>query len=117
MESDDLLSLAEDSDDLTAVVRAVNRADTVEEVAEDSHPRPRPTTSRPTRPPTRCPMRRSRPSSRPNKSLTPPRTRRPVDSGPREPETEPTPERKRRAGRRASVPSWDEIMLGKRKDG
>ena len=35
----------------------------------------------------------------------------------REPETEPTPERKRRAGRRASVPSWDEIMLGKRKDG
>ena len=40
-----------------------------------------------------------------------------VDSGPGEPETEPTPERKRRAGRRASVPSWDEIMLGKRKDG
>ena len=35
MESDDLLSLADDSDDLTAVVRAVNRADTAEEVAED----------------------------------------------------------------------------------
>lgn len=29
-----------------------------------------------------------------------------------EPVTEPTPERKRRTSKRASVPSWDEIMLG-----
>ena len=29
-----------------------------------------------------------------------------------EPVTEPTPERKRRTNRRASIPSWDEIMLG-----
>jgi hypothetical protein len=35
MQSDDLLSLADDSDDLTGVVRAVNRADTAEEVADD----------------------------------------------------------------------------------
>jgi hypothetical protein len=26
--------------------------------------------------------------------------------------TEPAPERKRRGARRASVPSWDDIMLG-----
>ena len=76
MESDDLLSLAEDSDDLTAVVRAVNRADTAEEVAEDLSPATETDDGRPTRPPTRCSMRRSRPSSRPSRSLTPPRTRR-----------------------------------------
>ncbi len=33
-----------------------------------------------------------------------------------EPVTEPTPERRRRTGRRASVPSWDEIMFGRSKD-
>ena len=32
-----------------------------------------------------------------------------------DPVTEPTPERRRRSGRRASVPSWDEIMFGKGK--
>ncbi len=32
------------------------------------------------------------------------------------PQTEPTPERKRRGSQRASVPSWDEIMFGKGKD-
>ncbi|MBA3308890.1 MAG: DUF3071 domain-containing protein [Nocardioidaceae bacterium] len=33
-----------------------------------------------------------------------------------EPETESTPERKRRGNKRASVPSWDEIMFGKDKN-
>jgi hypothetical protein len=39
----------------------------------------------------------------------------PASSG-SEPETEPTPGRRRKSGRRASVPSWDEIMFGKAKD-
>ena len=117
MESDDLLSLAEDSDDLTAVVRAVNRADTVEEVAEDfsaatetdDGSADEPADEMPDAPVEAELEAKQEPDSSADETT--------VDSGPREPETEPTPERKRRAGRRASVPSWDEIMLGKRKDG
>ncbi len=35
-----------------------------------------------------------------------------AEPAPVEPVTEPTPERRRRTSKRASVPSWDEIMLG-----
>jgi hypothetical protein len=100
-DSDDLLSLAGDdhgdSDDLTAVVRAVNRqgdppAEAVDDDAEETEhdtAKAAPETS-----------------SGPDAAVA-------AES---EPETEPTPDRKRRTGRRASVPSWDEIMIGKRKD-
>jgi hypothetical protein len=112
MQSDDLLSLADDSDDLTAVVRAVNRADTAEEVADDVS----------------AATHDGSDDGSDDGSVDEAVDEVPDapvdaadeaadDSGPREPETEPTPERKRRTGRRASVPSWDEIMLGKRKDG
>jgi Protein of unknown function (DUF3071) len=40
----------------------------------------------------------------------------PVPGTPDEPVVEVAPERRRRSARRASVPSWDEIMFGKSKD-
>ncbi len=106
---EDLLSLAEDdTDELTAVVRAVNRpgaqpdsaseGQAVETSAGDldrlDQPQPEPEKSG---------AELEEPEIEPDQPDT-------------EPETEPTPDRKRRGGRRASVPSWDEIMLGKRKD-
>ena len=106
-ESDDLLSLAEDSDDLTAVVRAVNRGatpeDATDQTAVDDVRAEEQTDELPD-----VPVEVEQ-DSEPSEPET-------ITGGQREPETEPTPERKRRGGRRASVPSWDEIMLGKRKD-
>jgi hypothetical protein len=122
--SDDLLSLAEDSDDLTAVVRAVRGseaavqahvpAEAEDEAAHDDEPDA----------PVEAELEAKTdpaPSSAESDTTD---SEEPVAEGDeevvatqREPRTEPTPERKRKSGRRASVPSWDEIMLGKRKDG
>jgi hypothetical protein len=110
MGSDDLLSLADDSDDLTAVVRAVNRAEPDEDLSATTETDDDSSTDEVADAPVEAELEAEQePDSSAGETA--------VDSGPREPETEPTPERKRRAGRRASVPSWDEIMLGKRKDG
>ncbi|MDQ3095409.1 MAG: hypothetical protein M3Q82_05555, partial [Actinomycetota bacterium] len=86
---DDLLSFGPDeetTDDLTAVVRAVSEGDVEPE--------------RPPAPPTE--------------------SREPATADDTADDTEPVetqkPDRKRRANRRASVPSWDEIMFGKGKN-
>ena len=105
---DDLLSLAdEDGDDLTAVVRAVNRAE------DQQGPAPEPDESD-DEPALDEPVESELEAK--DGPEPAPATDEPAASGSSEPETEPTPERKRRTGRRASVPSWDEIMLGKRQD-
>jgi len=88
---DDLLSLGPDdetSDDLTAVVRAVSEGDVQPDVEQKSEPEPAPVA--------------------PDDEPSEPAADQPV--------VEPDPpDRKRRASRRASVPSWDEIMFGKGK--
>ncbi len=141
---DDLLSLAEDdTDDLTAVVRAVNRTPETTEPVEtapgdlDKLDQRKELDQR-----GELDQREEQASSAVEPVETPPgdldkldqrgeldqreeldhrgeqasSAVEPVETPPGEVETEPTPERKRRTGRRASVPSWDEIMLGKRKD-
>ncbi len=103
-DSDDLLSLTQDeddSDDLTAVVRAVNRTTPGEHVVEHQDEEPA-----------------DEPADAEAGEEDEPETGEPVPASESsdEPETEATPHRRRRAGRRASVPSWDEIMFGKSKD-
>ncbi|MEJ7629885.1 MAG: septation protein SepH [Nocardioidaceae bacterium] len=99
-DGDDLLSLSEDgpdvdedgTDDLTAVVRAVR------ETPDDDG-------STTTAEPPSDPAQEAAPDAQDDVETEPPHA---GDDAP----TEPTPQRKRRS-KRASVPSWDEIMFGK----
>ena len=112
----DLLSLADDedddaNDDLTAVVRAIS------ESAE----------AQPASPPAELKSTRVSPQSDDAGPIREPATEQtpdpvsepgtepatePVGEPVTEPATEPVTQRRRRTGKRASVPSWDEIMLG-----
>jgi hypothetical protein len=133
----DLLSLPDDeddesNDDLTAVVRAISdspdrETQPVTAVDRDGYPRPDvgPDTaqvdaededlSAPASPAADVSVRQE---GQPTTDASPhdaPESTEPVaatDPADVEPVTEPTPERKRRTNRRASIPSWDEIMLG-----
>ncbi|MFY9913573.1 MAG: septation protein SepH [Nocardioidaceae bacterium] len=101
-DSDDLLSLTQDEadgDELTAVVRAVSRTPPGEHVEDhqDDEPADEPTDSE-------------------TGDEADGADAGAAGDGSSEPETEATPHRRRRTGRRASVPSWDEIMFGKSKD-
>ncbi len=99
-DGDDLLSLTQDEadgDELTAVVRAVNRPTPGEHVEEQQDDEPV-----------------DQPIDAETGDKSDDADTAGDDSG--EPETEATPHRRRRTGRRASVPSWDEIMFGKSKD-
>ena len=116
---EDLLSLSEDdtesSDDLTAVVRAVS--------GEESHHQPpvdadeqepsEDDVSEVEEPGELDAGLESQQDENARDSSDVPAT---DQSDNAEPETEPTPERRRRGGKRPSVPSWDEIMFGKSKD-
>jgi hypothetical protein len=117
---DDLLSLTETSDadedltgdetsdDLTAVIRAVRELDAPPEPAAsdaDGGPEGLPEQSRLDDATDQAAHQRGDP-------LTPTIADPPADDS----TVEPAPERRRRA-RRASMPSWDEIMLGRRRDG
>jgi hypothetical protein len=105
----DLLSLTADEaevdeaegDDLTAVVRAVNSTDPAVEPAESPSV-------------TDVDEATAAVDEAEEPEVTTPTVPEVVDQGVGEPEVEPTPDRRRRAGRRATVPSWDEIMIGKR---
>jgi hypothetical protein len=136
-DGDDLLSLSDDegddelSDDLTAVVRAVRETprETPAEVKletpleddepDDGDPAEEPAESE--EPPAvgfldtvlREPTRRDSTPSDSTPSDSSPSDATPADATPAtdEPPIEPTPEPKKR--KRASVPSWDEIMFGK----
>ncbi len=106
---EDLLSLSEDdndSDDLTAVVRAVN--------GEDTDRRPADVDESATDEDNVVAVDDPDEVSGELDSKDVPATDQ--SDGADEPETEPTPERKRRGAKRPSVPSWDEIMFGRSKD-
>jgi hypothetical protein len=111
---DDLLSAAEGddeaTDDLTAVVRAISGPDergsqhpfeageSGDQVSVDPDGYPRPDVG-----PDVAAVEESAPDRADSDS--------PEASVPAAPPTEPVPERRRRSTKRASVPSWDEIML------
>lgn len=116
----DLLSLPDDesedddaNDDLTAVVRAISDQETPPTVRVDADSRSGSDVGDDSTE-TSTTISEERPS---DLSLPPgqpdgPAPVQAVEPDDVEPLTEPTPERKRRGPRRASVPSWDEIMLG-----
>jgi len=106
-DGDDLLSLTDaeaDGDELTAVVRAVNRPAAGEHVEESSADEVVDEHSTATA------------DEADDTQAADEAEAAVAGEASSEPETEATPHRRRRAGRRASVPSWDEIMFGKSKD-
>jgi hypothetical protein len=119
-DGDDLLTLSDDehrqggagdrdddelSDDLTAVVRAVREApEQVDDRMPDPQDAPEPEA---VTAPAPAPSIEEEQESSTDESVVSDESRGPADTP-----TEPTPERKRRT-KRASVPSWDEIMFGK----
>ncbi len=107
-DGNDLLSLAgdeADGDELTAVVRAVSGAAPGEHAEDSSHDEAVDDAST-----------AGITDEVDEKDAAEPGDAVAASESANEPETEATPHRRRRTGRRASVPSWDEIMFGKSKD-
>ena len=115
---DDLLSLADEetTDDLTAVVRAVREDEPLVADAERSAgPHRRPETQLIPTEPEVSPVEEPRTVA---EAVDAPAVdvRASEPHAVEAPPAEATVERRRRSARRASVPSWDEIMFGRRKD-
>jgi DUF3071 family protein len=117
---EDLLSLSEDdvesSDDLTAVVRAVSGDETDQQQrvnADEAEASGDDTAAVERLDKLDAELEAKESGDAPDSSDLPATEQ---SDGGDEPETEPTPERKRRGGKRPSVPSWDEIMFGRSKD-
>ena len=115
---DDLLTLAdeESTDDLTAVVRAVREEDAAADAgsveAKPDHEPQQPELLEDE--PVDSPDTVAEAVDAPAIDVAAARTSEP--SGADAPATERAGERRRRSARRASVPSWDEIMFGRSKD-
>jgi Protein of unknown function (DUF3071) len=119
---DDLLSLPDDpgfddaeeqTDDLTAVVRAVAEPEREPEVTDAEADGADWVIGVATLEPE---TDEAGDGPQPGPAPTPDEPAVEVAPAPDEPVVEVVPQRRRRAGRRASVPSWDEIMFGKSKD-